>query len=69
MSDSAARGTRRDATGRAFSMSRHQWTFPPEAAYLSLLVVSFSPGDVDDHWLIELQPPPAGYALPVEPQD
>ena len=56
-------GTRRDPSGRAHSMSLHQWTFPPEAAYMTLMVVSFGPGNVDDHWLIELTDAPEDYVL------
>ena len=50
--------------GKPFSMALKQWTFPTEAAYMSVFVTAFGPGQAGDFWIVELDPPPEAVPRP-----
>ena len=61
--DEDGTGSRRKPDGTPYSMALKQWTHPKEAAYLCLFMVSFRPGEVDDHWIIEIKETPPDLSL------
>ncbi len=65
MLDKDGTGTRRK-DGLALSMALKQWTFPPEAGYMSVFLVAFGPGgEAGDFWVVELSQAPEASSTPV----
>ena len=56
--DKDGSGSRRKDDGSPYSMALKQWTFPTEAAYMTVFVTAFGPGHAADFWIIEINPPP-----------
>ena len=42
--------------GRVYEMALKQWTFPPEAGYMSVFLGAFGPGEAGDFWVVEITP-------------
>ncbi len=53
--DKDGTGSRRK-DGKPYSMALKQWTFPTEAAYMSVFVTAFGPGETGDFWVVEITP-------------
>ena len=53
--DKDGTGSRRK-DGKPYSMALKQWTFPTEAAYMSVFVIAYGPGQAGDFWIIEINP-------------
>lgn len=50
--------------GRPYSVAQKQWTFPPEASYMTVFVTTFAPGEAGDFWIVELSTEAPGVSSP-----
>ena len=50
--------------GQPYEMARKHWLFPTEAAYMSIFVTAFGPGQCGDFWVVQIDPPPKAVSKP-----